>query len=280
MVLSFFVLLSGMVTQEFYTQVSAKRLVEKIYLKEQCYKQGELALWSFLRYFKQHGRDYEKKLSFWEQNFVFPLPHGTVTIKIVDEERFLNLNLVKYQEKGEEILERLFKELEVRSLTPEVVKTWITGEGYWDKPFPPKKAPFQSKEELLLLGMSKEDFYGKIKGVKLVPGIKNLTTVWGNGKININTSPLEVLKALLPPEEDWLAEKILDYRKEHLFNKVEDLLMVDGMTFELLHYLRPLVKTRSSFFRIEVEVVTGDVAGTIEAVVKKEGDSFKVVSWK
>ncbi len=68
----------------------------------------------------------------------------------------------------------------------------------------PRK-PFKAKEELLLIeGMTKDKFRQ----------VKNFITVYGDGKININTAPAEVLAALGLEKE--LIEIISRYRAESL----------------------------------------------------------------
>jgi len=71
--------------------------------------------------------------------------------------------------------------------------------------------PFRSINEVLLVeGMTKETFLL----------FKDLVTVYGTGRININTASKEVLLALGLDEE--LAEVIIRFRREHIIEPPED----------------------------------------------------------
>ncbi|MFH0796388.1 MAG: hypothetical protein V2A65_04940 [Candidatus Omnitrophota bacterium] len=73
---------------------------------------------------------------------------------------------------------------------------------YSSTPYEAKDGPYEIPEELLLVkGMSREIF----------EQIREYVTVYTEGKININTAPLEVLRALGLDER--LAAKILTFRK-------------------------------------------------------------------
>ena len=135
---------------------------------------------------------------------------------LVDEESKLNLNKA-----GLAALERIFKiaaglnEVEAQELAASIVDwrdedsalsiPWGSAEDsdYRDLAYPyeAKDADFEVLEELLLVkGMTKESFE------KLRPYV----TIYGNGKVNVNTASRVVLLAL--GFSDDLAEKILSFR--------------------------------------------------------------------
>lgn len=141
------------------------------------------------------------------------LGNGSFSVDILDEERKININM-KNMTEGEyrNIMGRLtgsvFSELEEEGLPPQV--NLITAILHWqgkavstafehgpeEHPYKPKKAEFEFIEELLL-----------VKGVtrRMFDGIKDYVTVYGEGKMNVNTAPREVLIAIIPNPE------IVDY---------------------------------------------------------------------
>jgi len=278
MVLSFFLIISGIVTEEFWSVRQAEILSNKIYLKEQAYVQAVSAFESYLKFFKNDGTSYDTLNDIWAYPLEIPLPEGKITISIVDEERFLNLNIVKDKE-GEEIVRRLFDILKIRSLSTDDLKVWVCG-GFWSREEEPKKAALDSLEELLYLGMNEEDFYGKVENWEFFPGIKEMATVWSNGRVNINTAPLQVIMALSPDIDESLAQSLIEYRKEHPFKKPEDILMVEGFTFEIWHKIKKWITVKSENFRINISVKVGGVEGELVVIVKREGGKFKVRYWR
>jgi DNA uptake protein ComE-like DNA-binding protein len=102
--------------------------------------------------------------------------------KVIDEGALININLA-----SSEILKRL------PGLDDGLVKNIMES----------SRKPFKLKEELLLVEGITKDIYNKFK---------DLVTVYGAGKININTVSAEVLSALGLDEE--LTWAILRYRKD------------------------------------------------------------------
>lgn len=68
-------------------------------------------------------------------------------------------------------------------------------------PYECKDAPFEAPEELLLVSEISAEVFDKIK---------NFITVYGEGGININTVPRQVLAIYLP---ETLVERIIDFRR-------------------------------------------------------------------
>lgn len=139
---------------------------------------------------------------------------------ITDEERKININL-----KTENMTETEFRNIMGRllggAISEEEGEVFSTEDGglvtailHWqgkaggniehgtaEHPYKPKKAPFEFAEELLLVkGMTRRIFNG----------IKDYITVYGNGKINVNTAPREVLAAIIPSPE--IADYVIDGR--------------------------------------------------------------------
>ncbi len=279
MVLGFFLVLSGLTAEEFWSARESELLVSKVYLKEQAYYHAISAFKTYLKFLKTDDASFDSLSDSWTVPLEFSIPEGMVKIKTVDEDRYINLNIIQTKE-GFEVIQRLFKILNISSLSPEVLRAWVTGKGFWNKPFPTKHGAIESLYELKFLGMSTKDFYGKVEGLKFYPGISDVATVLSSGKVNLNTAPPEVIMALCPQIDRTLADNLISYRRNKPLKKLEDVLMVDGFNFEILHKLRKWATVNSKFFKISITVKVGDVEGELDAIVKREAGGFKVVFWR
>jgi len=85
---------------------------------------------------------------------------------------------------------------------------------YQDRGYPVKNGPLDSIEELLLVKSWGEDIlYGKGEDEDgdAIFGIANLLTVWGDGKVNLNTASTDVLLSYAE-YEDWELESVMEAR--------------------------------------------------------------------
>ncbi|NLX25250.1 MAG: general secretion pathway protein GspK [Lentisphaerae bacterium] len=78
---------------------------------------------------------------------------------------------------------------------------------YEEQGYPVKNSQLDSVEELLLIkGWTPEILYGN--GSDGIYGIADLLTVWGDGRVNINTAPTNTLLSF-PEYEEWQLEDIM-----------------------------------------------------------------------
>ena len=99
------------------------------------------------------------------------------------------------------------------------------------------------------------------------------------GRVNLNTAPIEVLKALF---EDNLADAIVRHREGGgLFNSIGDLLTIDGVTKDVFAGIENSVTIRSSVFRILSRGVSASGLATagIECVVDRGTDVPRILYW-
>ena len=168
-----------------------------------------------------------------------------------------------------------------------------------DPPYSCPNAPLTELEELLRVkGMTAELFYG----LEEIPGISGFLTVHGvdapeagrytyDGRININTAELPVLRALLPVEYADLAGEIADYRLQadneqflHDLSRADWYQSVPGLAGIELD--PELVTVSSDLFRLEAAAVFREVKRTITAVVRREKNKSsgrwhcRVLSWR
>ncbi|MFY9941709.1 MAG: type II secretion system minor pseudopilin GspK [Desulfobacterales bacterium] len=168
-----------------------------------------------------------------------------------------------------------------------------------DPPYRARNAPLADLAELLRIkGVSPDLFYGR----EGLPGIAGFLTVHGSpataqsrigydGKININTAELPVLRALLPAEYAELAQAIVDYRLQadnemflHDLSLADWYQSVPGLAGIAL--APQLITVASDHFRIRSTGALREVEAAVTAVVRREKNPTtgrwhcKVLSWR
>ena len=145
------------------------------------------------------GQDWARPLDLYEEG-IYKRQEGvdtdTCTFKIRDEESRFNLNTVP-----EDILEEI--EALDRSVIRRIKERRTKGEQENEGP-----APFHAAEELRYMrGVDEEAWFGEDDE----PGLCELFTTVGSGRVNINTASREVLEAL-PDVDGPTADAILGFR--------------------------------------------------------------------
>ena len=151
---------------------------------------------------------------------------------------------------------------------------------YQDRGYPVKNGPLDSVEELLLIkGWGPDILYGKEADEEsdAIFGIADLLTVWGDGKVNLNTASTNVLLSYAE-YEDWELESVMEARNGE-----------DGEAGTLDDGIKNLseVGADPSKFKLQSDFVkvtsVGDMFGDqyqIEAVFMLQGKNSVVVYWK
>ena len=181
---------------------------------------------------------------------------------IIDEESKLNINLA-----SKEMLVALPGINEIEAL--KII-------GYREKTL------FHKPEELVTRGIIEEKVFNGTNG------LKDKVTVWGSGKININTASREVLLTIPGLSKDDI-EHIFLYRSgpdkvectddDGIFRSDYDLKSADGNS-----YPKDLLTVRSDTFCIKSEGVIKRKSPTrakrvVEVVVNKDHKNLKVLYW-
>jgi len=162
------------------------------------------------------------------------------------------------------------------------------------RPYRCKDAPLEWLEELRLVrGFGSRDGEGEPLGAEGVGRADwaDLLTCLGDGRINLNTAPVEVLRTL--PISDQAVGQIVGYRafdsdsggslESHVFAAPEDIQQLQGLTSAERDVLLLVGKFRSDYFRILAfcrHRVTG-LEYRLEVWVRsRAGQRPEVVEWK
>ncbi|MDZ8117858.1 general secretion pathway protein GspK [Pontiella agarivorans] len=150
---------------------------------------------------------------------------------------------------------------------------------YQDAGYPVKNGPLDSVEELLLIkNWGPEILYGKPADEESdeIFGIYDILTVWGDGKVNLNTASEDLLLSY-SEYEDWELESVFEAR---MGEDMEAGTLDDGIrSLEQVGADAGKFKLQSSFVKV---TSVGDIYGQqyqIEAIFLMKSKDSVVVYW-
>lgn len=199
------------VASYFQNRPQAGYLAEAAIKRAQAVLEDDTNSFDSLNEFWSTGRYSDDEESVFDKT---ELGNGTYNIEMVDEERKININTV-----SQDVLERLFQRgaglgvdgahilassiIDWRDTDSNALEGGAEDSFYkqLEIPYECKDANFQVPEELLLVRGMTDD---------VLQEVKDLVTVYGEGRVNINTASREVLCFL--GMNDTLADKIILYR--------------------------------------------------------------------
>ena len=228
-----------------------------------------------LKFLKNDDNGYDGAGDDWSSPLHYAYGGVTISVRITDECSRLNLNELK-NPLYFKVFQRLLDELNLDPSLADAVKDWIdrdsqvTGSNgaeadYYEAfGYKPSNGPMKSLGELYL-----------VKGFtpKVVKKLWPYLTVYGSGKINVNSAPKQLLTALSEQITPDLADSIIEARP---LRKLQDLMEVPGFTKELYFSIRPLITNRCNYFRIEATSTCGDAEVTVLAFTTRD----RVLEWK
>jgi type II secretory pathway component PulK len=106
---------------------------------------------------------------------------------------------------------------------------------------------------------------------EIFPGLKDLLTVYGDGKININTAPLPILTVLFGEERTAL--DVIRSRKLAPFRSVEDLAVVANAQSGIAKFV-DMISFSSKYFRVTLQLQQRSVLRRRVSLVSREGSQL------
>ncbi|MFH1904730.1 MAG: hypothetical protein ABIK53_04300 [bacterium] len=219
---------------------------------------------------------------------------------MIDEERKININkLVKNGVQDEIRLSQVKKFLEILDIDTVIadyIVDWLDsnslGDGEEDF-YQGLSVPYHCKNDLI---ECLEEMY-LIRGItaEIFKEIKPYITIYGDGRININTAGKEVFAAL--GMDDMLTQQILNYRSQdggeedlYSFKTLESIIPnlnnYQQLTSEQKQILTALIQTGyltvcSSIFTANVTSVLNNskLAKRVDVVLQREEDNIKIKYW-
>jgi general secretion pathway protein K len=125
-----------------------------------------------------------------------------------------------------------------------------------------KNGPLDTLEELMLVKGITPEVFGRIR---------DYVTVYGDGKININSALKHIIESLSEKMDSVLAQTIVDRRKFKLFDSIAELKSVPGMTDSIYYTIKKSVTVgpEAQHYRVTSQGNADRIGCTILAVLKK-----------
>ncbi len=247
------------------------------------------------------------------RHFEEPLGDGTIRLEIVPEPARRNVNRIETDEEWQRVLEvgGMGEEWGLWPVLIDSFKDWTDPadeeprpygaltEDYYsrlDPPYAAKNGPLDTVEELLLIrGFTRAIVHGGVlnpedreEDAVHVPGIFDLLTVYGDGKVNVNAASERVL-ATLPGVDMAVAEIIVNEREG--WGQVDDSFLEDTSYHSLEDFfarvpeadrarLSPHVTTRSRVYRIAATGQVRQVSFTVWCIAQYSDGELRILRWR
>ncbi|MFQ5559937.1 MAG: type II secretion system minor pseudopilin GspK [Nitrospinota bacterium] len=233
--------------------------------------------------------------------FPFPVGDGGVRVEIYDEGGKINLNsLVQCQQpkkcrKNEHyyvnIVKNFFTENDIDPNLIDALIDWMDADDQLQPygaekehylsltpPYEPRNDRILTLRELLLVdGIDRETYDKMLPYVTVYGGITIGQAGNPEGRININTASVEVLRALSEDMTEELSQKVIDYREKNPFQKTESLKTPTGLSYPL--DFGNDITVKSTYFTIISTGAVNDVTRVEKVVVKRDGLNVKIAYW-
>ncbi len=216
----------------------------------------------------------------------------TMSVEVVDLERYFNLNSVT-ETKQAEVFKRLLRLKNINENYASSVIDWVDTDDITTEPdgseFPVlsslrsvKNAPMDSVDELFLIDHFQNSSHNP--DANKVRAILPFVCACGGKKININTAGKEVLMALDDEIDEKLADTIIEARNEKAFENIDELTQRTTADHRLANRLQEVADVKSEYFLIKIEINKGEEKSIMSLIVKKEQNQDKakisVINWK
>ena len=148
-----------------------------------------------------------------------------------------------------------------------------------DQPYAAKNAPIENLEELLMIkGVTRAIYYG----TDSTPGLVNYLTLYGTGKININTAPKLILRILSKDMTPEMVNEMDTYRR------IPGNDLSDPTWFRKLNSTRDVlvnqnwIMTQSDRFLITATGFVNNMSQAVSGAVLRDRNkgTLKLLSWK
>jgi general secretion pathway protein K len=144
-----------------------------------------------------------------------------------------------------------------------------------DQHYEAKNAPLDSTEELLMVKGVTQEIYN---GTKEKPGLAGYVTVDNDdGRININTAPKMILRALADGISAEVANKMDEYRRSEGSDLSSTKWFLDMAGVNIPP---ELITVKSSYFKIISKGSMKNMEQSLSGVVKRSGKSFQIIKWR
>lgn len=243
---------------------------------------------------------------------------GTYSVRITDEMGKFNINVI--DESMDNMVKYLFDSVQSDNKEGIVdsILDWIdpddlhrlngAEEEYYKEfssPYHCKNGPLDTLEEMLLIkGITPQIFYGTGKSKGIASLVRVYPSKEGSVRINVNTAPIEVLRAVLKEFGESLPQSILEQRSgrdgiepsedDEPFKNTQDILKLPSVA-EVLTGLKKeedkkkwtdnlmkRIDVRSSIFRVEStgRLKNYNAKRKITTILRRDSSGLKTIYWR
>jgi len=273
LVLSTVAAVAAFLFSTFYLSNATYRSTEGLKDYTVAYHAAVSAVKIALKYLKEDNNGFDGEGDDWAKPIAYNYRGIFLSIRINDECGKLNVNKLtdpRYYRIGK----RLFEELGNGELV-DAIRDWIDRDST-PLPFGAERDYYESLGYTPTNGQMKslgELLYVKGVDEKTFKKLSPYLTVYGNGKINVNSAPKKVLLALSERMGEDAADSIIEARP---IKEIQSLKELPGIDKELYYEILPLITNRCNYFRIEVTASSGDSTVSVVAYTTRN----RVLEWK
>jgi general secretion pathway protein K len=129
-------------------------------------------------------------------------------------------------------------------------------------PYDCGNGPLNILEELLLIKGVTPDVFNRLR---------NVLTVYGDGKININTAPEQVILSLSENMDQAVARVLIERRKFEPFETIEEIKALPGITDDIYKTIEAaaVAKPANRYYRVASLAAAGSTGWQITAILRK-----------
>jgi len=225
----------------------------------------------------------------WAQSTIpLPIDNEYAWIEIKDESGKINLNSLTTSrgfpnDRWIKIFTRLLRRLELNEGIADSLVDWMdkdsepradgAEDGYYSSlktPYRAKNAKLDSVDELL-----------RVKGFtpKIMDKLREYISIWGEGKINVNTASGMVLWSLDDDMTGEMVKGILRVRLDTPFGKREDIKRIPGLG-EIYPKIALSIDVKSDIFSVKSSASFNETTKTIIAIYQRNRSSVKTLFYK
>lgn len=225
---------------------------------------------------------------------------GKFTLTMIPEQAFRNINRLNPDTEWPLLLRQAGIPEDLYPELVDCVMDWIDGNDtmrvngaesddafYVERGYPVKNAMLDTVEELLLIkGWTKAMVFGGIprEGEDPLTGVGPLATVWGDGRINVNSASREVLLTL-PTIDDVVADDIIAQRTpENTEGTIDEGYKTDNEVFARTRASPALqgvlTAAEHHFMRVLIRGECQGVHSGIRCVMWNDNRRFQPVFWR
>jgi general secretion pathway protein K len=148
-----------------------------------------------------------------------------------------------------------------------------------DRPYAAKNAPIENLEEILMIkGVTRELYYG----TQGKPGLEKYLTLYGMGKININTAPKLILRILSKDMTTEMIEEMDTYRRTPGNDLSDPTWFIKLNSTQNVLVNQNWMMTQSDSFRITSTGLVHNMAQIVSGIVQRDRTTgtLRLMAWK